>query len=89
MPTPATASPSATVTADRLTVRFGLSRCVTSPAVSIARHAPTDIDSSSNPSAPGVRSSASRAAGTRANHVATATPLSPKVTATPAAAART
>jgi hypothetical protein len=86
-PRPASASPPAAMTTATVTVRRGPSRWVTTPDVGMARIAPADMASSNMPSRPAERSRASRAAGTRANHDATPSPLSPKTTATPVRAA--
>jgi len=67
---------------DAVTERAEPADRTSAPAIGMATTAPADIASSSRPSRPAESSRASRAAGTRANHVATARPLSPKTQAT-------
>ena len=86
---PAPVRPSETSTTDTATVRADPRRWATRPAVGMASREPADTQSSSSPSRLGLRSSASRAAGTRENQLATASPLRAKTTATPLRAVST
>ena len=82
MATPAKPRPITSTTVDPVTVRGAPAARTTAPAIGIATTEPADTPNSSSPSWPAVSPSASRAAGTRANHEATARPLSPKTQAT-------